>query len=737
MKYLKDLWDETRARAWESDPLELLRYRSNLLGADLRITNFGGGNTSAKFELPDPFSGKPVRVLAVKGSGGDLGSMGREGFALLHLDRFEQLRALYRGREHEDEMLAYYPLAAFGESRVAPSIDTPLHALLPFNHVDHLHPDWGIALAASAKGPAKLEEFNRRFGRHLVWLPWKRPGFELALWLRRAVDPLPECDGIVLGGHGLFTWGNTSRECYRNTLSVIDQLGEFVVEHQNRRGQRLFGGALHRVRADARAVAAEVLPCMRGILGSQRRAIAHYNDSPEVLAFVNARDAAPLARLGTSCPDHFVRTRIRPLYVDWNPEAEDAAGPSGLKEKIRAAAEKYREEYAAYYRSFAQPDSPAMRGADPSVLLIPGLGMFTFGKSKTEARITGEFYLNAIHVMAGATSLGEASPAPATLPQAARPEDSALFSCFDNYVALPPAEAFRIEYWALEEAKLRRQPPEKEFSRKIFLVAGGASGIGRATALRLAELGAHVMVADQNAPAASEAAAEAASRTSPEAVACCSMDLVERASIAAALRETALRFGGLDGVVNTAAVFLAPDASGNLSDEQWRKTLDINITGNHLLVDEARKIFCAQGLPAVVVLTGSANAVVPKWGSEAYDVSKSAVSHLVRELAVGLAPLVRVNAIAPATVVEGSTMFPRDRVLASLKKYQIAFREDEATEELRHKLAEFYAQRTLTKQAITPRDCAEAICWLASDRSAKTTGHLIPVDGGLSEAFLR
>lgn len=770
MKYLRDLWDETKARQWENDPLELLRYRSNLLGADLRLTNFGGGNTSAKFELPDPFTGQPARVLGVKGSGGDLGSMGREGFSLLYLDRFEQLRARYRGREYEDEMVGYYPLAAFGESRVAPSIDTPLHALLPFKHVDHLHPDWGIALAASANALGKLEEFNRRFGRRLVWLPWKRPGFELALWLRRTVDSHPECDGLILGGHGLFSWGNTSRECYLNSLTLIDQLGEFVLEHQQRRGKRLFGGPRYLAqqasgagtdargtgvspvsghgqdgRATARALAAEILPCLRGGLASDRRVIAHFNDSPELLEFVNAHDAVALARLGTSCPDHFVRTRIRPLYVDWNPEVEDAAA---LKGKIRAGTEKYREEYAAYYRTFAKPDSPPQRGADPSVVLIPGLGMFTFGKNKTEARITGEFYVNAIQVMAGATSLGEEGPSsgaagtpegrpPGPLPQAPRPEDSALFGSYDNYVALPLAEAFGIEYWTLEVAKLRRQPPEKEFSRKIFLVVGGGSGIGRTTALRLAEQGAHVMIADKDTNAASETAGEAARLASAEAAACCALDLVERASIAAALRETVLRFGGLDGLINTAAVFLPPDASGRFPDEQWRKTLDINITGNYLLVDEAKKIFLAQGLPAVVVLTGSANAVVPKWGSEAYDVSKSAVSHLVREFAVGLAPLVRVNAIAPATVVEGSTMFPRERVIASLTKYQIAFREDDSTEGLRSKLADFYAQRTLTKRPISPRDCAEAICWLASDRAAKTTGHLIPVDGGLTEAFLR
>ena len=734
MKYLKNLWDESQARVWANDPLQLLRYRSNLLGADLRITNFGGGNTSAKFDQPDPFTDKSVRVLAVKGSGGDLGSMGKEGFAVLSLDRCDDLQRIYRGRDFEDEMVAYYPLAAFGRSPVAPSIDTPLHALLPFEHVDHLHPDWGIALAASANGTQKMEEFNQRFGHRLVWLAWQRPGFDLALRLRAAVEANPGCDGIVLGGHGLFSWGGTSRECYINSLTIIDQLGEFVLEHQERRGIHLFAGQQYKPRTDAREIAAEILPYLRGKLATSHRAIAHYNNSDEVMEFVNSREAEPLARLGTSCPDHFVRTRIRPLHLNWDPERESV---DQLKEKLRAGAEAYREEYAAYYRTFAQPGSPALRDANPSVVLVPGVGMFTFGKSKKEARITGEFYANAIHVMAGATSLGEGKVPPALLPQAPRPEDSPLFTSHDNYVALPLSEAFRIEYWVLEEAKLRRLPPEKEFSRQIFLVVGGGSGIGRVTAQRLLERGGHVMIADKDVKAASEAAEQVAAPDSREAVACCRIDIADRASVSAALKETVLRLGGIDGVINTAAIFLPPDSSGHLRDSQWRKTLDINVTGNYLLVDEAHSIMVSQGLPAVVVLTSSANAVVPKWGSEAYDVSKAAVSHLVRELAISLAPRVRVNGISPATVVKGSTMFPRDRVLASLARYNIGYNADESTEELRNKLARFYAQRTLTHEPIDPVDCAEAILFLASDRSRCTAGHLIPVDGGLKEAFLR
>lgn len=730
MKYLQDLWDEKQAEQWKDNPLELLRYRSNLLGADLRITNFGGGNTSSKFELPDPFTGKPVRVLAVKGSGGDLGSIGKHGFAILYLERLEQLQSLYRGAEYEDEMVSYYPLSAFGENRVAASIDTPLHAFLPFDHVDHLHPDWAIALAASANGKAKLQEFNERFGHHLVWLPWQRPGFELGLMLKDAVKANPGCDGIVLGSHGLFTWGNTQRDCYRNSITIIDHLGEFILEHQRRSGKSV----QYRAREDARAVAASILPYLRGKLATKQRSIAHYIDTPEVLEFVGSGEAPALARLGTSCPDHFVRTRIRPLYIDWNPQTEDG---NRLKEKIAEGAEIYRKEYGDYYHSFAQPQSPALRDPNPSVVLIPGLGMFTFGKNKQEARITGEFYVNAIHVMSGATALETNGAGKGSFPQARRPEDSQNFASFKNYVALPHKEAFRIEYWALEEAKLQRMPPEKEFSRKVFLVVGAGSGIGRLTAIRLAERGGHVMIADRDEKAAADSAAEAARAGSKEAAASCVLDLANRASIASALNETVLRFGGIDGVINTAAIFLAPDAKGHLPDEQWRRTLDINVTGNYLLADEARKVFLEQSLPAVIVLTSSANAIVPKRGSEAYDVSKTAVNHLIRELAVGMAPLVRVNGIGPATVVVGSAMFPRDRLIASLSKYEIPFGEDEPTESLRSKLAEFYARRTLTRLPITPQDCAEAICWLASDRSAKTTGHVIPVDGGLAEAFLR
>jgi rhamnose utilization protein RhaD (predicted bifunctional aldolase and dehydrogenase)/NAD(P)-dependent dehydrogenase (short-subunit alcohol dehydrogenase family) len=733
-RYLQNLWDLGEEGKRASDPLELLRYRSNLLGADLRITNFGGGNTSSKFTLPDPLTGQAVRVLAVKGSGGDLRSMGPSGFAVLYLDKLEQLIARYRGEAHEDEMVAFYPLCAFGENRVAASIDTPLHAFLPFDHIDHLHPDWAIALAASANGRRKLDELNARYSRHIVWVPWQRPGFELGMMLRRTVAEHPGCDGILLGSHGLFTWGTTQHECYVNSLRTIDQMGEFVEEHARASRRPLFGGAVVAATADRESVVAAILPSLRGLVSSNRRVVAHVDPSDDAVTFANSRWAAELCQLGTSCPDHFLRTRICPMFVPWNPEHEDAAR---LLQRIGEQIGRYRDEYVAYYRSCAQDDSPSLRDSNPSVVVIPGLGVFGFGKDKREARITTEFFANAVHVMAGATALEGEEAGLATLPQARTPEQATGFKSFHNYVALPRSEAFRIEYWALEEAKLQRMPPEREFSRKIAFVVGGGSGIGRETALRLAQLGAHVVVADRDEVLAGAAWTDAQKLSSPEMGMAAAVNLSSRESIAAALRRTSLAFGGVDIVINTAAIYPTPDPSRTDADATWANTLHVNVTGNYVLAEEAARVLRAQNLPGSMVFTSSANAIVPKSGSEAYDVSKAAVNHLIRELAIGLGPLVRVNGIAPATVIAGSAMFPRDRVTVALKKYGLAFNDDEPTEALRTKLAAFYAKRTITREPILPRDCANAICWLAGDASAKTTGHVIPVDGGLPEAFSR
>ena len=729
---LKDLWDEQRARSLGNNQLALLRYRSNLLGADLRITNFGGGNTSSKFELPDPFSGAPVRVLAVKGSGGDIGSITESGFAILYLERLEQLKNLYRGEAQEDEMVRYYPLSAFGENKVSASIDTPLHAFLPFPHVDHLHPDWAIALAASANGKTKLEEFNRQFGRKIIWLPWQRPGFELGLQLEQAVRENPGAEGMILGGHGLFTWGNTQRKCYWNSVRTIDQMGEFVLEHQKKKSV-LFGGAACSSAIERTTLATRILPALRGAVSSNRRVIGHYTDHEDALAFVNSNWALQLSALGTSCPDHFLRTRVCPMFVAWDPQKEQL---DTLKTRIHEQAGRYRADYKKYYETFSNQDSPKLRDTNPSVVLIPGLGLFGFGRNKKEARITTEFFINAIHVMAGATAL-EDGPAPEPVPQARTAEQTKQFAQFHNYVALPRSEAFRIEYWALEEAKLQRMPAEADFSRKIALVVGGASGIGRELVALLARKGAHTVVADFDGAGAEKAAHDAAAVSSPEQVAYIGADLGNANSLAEAVNFTIAQFGGLDCVVNTAAIYPVSGPGAELTEAQWANTFLLNVIGNYLLARGTDWAFRDQNLPCSIVLTSSANAVVPKKGSEAYDTSKAALNHLVRELAIQLGPLVRVNAIAPATVVAGSTMFPRDRVMQSLEKYKIPYRQGEDTETLRSKLADFYAQRTLTQKPILPEDCARAMVWLLSEESAKTTGHIIPVDGGLPEALLR
>ncbi len=729
LRYLEDRWDEKIARGL-SEP-ELLRYRSNLLGSDLRITNFGGGNTSSKITQIDPLTKNEEEVLWIKGSGGDLGSIKLAGLAALYQEKLQGLENAYRGAEFEDEMVDMYPICAFGKSTVAASIDTPLHGFLPHRHIDHLHPDWGIALAASANGRERMEEFNRQFEHHLIWVPWQRPGFELAMMLRRAVQDAPNCDGVVLGGHGLFTWGDTQRECYENTISIIDQLGQFVVEHVDKRGAGLFGGAQHEPLQNRRDLALDVFPFLRGRVSAVRRLIGNFSDLPEVLRFVNSAEAEKLAHLGTSCPDHFIRTKVRPLFVPWKP----GGNGQGLREQIDSALQNYRKEYAEYYHAYARPDSPAMRDANPTVVLIPGIGMFSFGKSKTEARLTGEFYTNAIHVMEGATALGNGKT-PDTLPQAGPAAPTSAFTVHSNYVALPPSEAFRIEYWQLEEAKIRRQPPEKELSRQIVLIVGGGSGIGREAALLAAERGAHVVIADRDSEAAGKVAEEAKLIAGKEGSIAVSVDIRRRDVIRQSLRDLVNTYGGLDVVINTAALFPS-SADGNITDEQWGVTLDINVTANYLLADEAAHILRDQNLDASIVLTSSANAVVAKRGSEAYDVSKAALSHLVRELAISLSPKIRVNGISPATVIKGSTMFPRDRVMASLKKYQIAYDETASDEELRTLLAEFYAKRTLTHRPIDPRDCAEAILFLAGPKSPCTTGHIVPVDGGLTEAFLR
>lgn len=717
------LWDD--AKAASLDPVERLVYRSNLLGSDQRITNTGGGNTSSKIIETDPVTGDEVEVLWVKGSGGDLRTSKRANFSSLYMDRLNSLKPIYdraepKGvkTEAEDRMVSFYPHCTFNLNPRASSIDTPLHAFVPGRHVDHMHPNAVISIAAARRSEELTQEI---FGGDLGWVPWMRPGFELGLAMERMVEEQPGLKGIVMGQHGVINWAEDDRECYELTLELIDRAARFIEERD--RGEATFGGTKHASLDEAArdALLTELLPWLRGRLGSTSRMYATVHCDETMLRFVNSRDAGRLAELGTSCPDHFLRTKIKPLYVDWDPASGDVAG---LREKLEAGIEQYRLDYAAYYEACRRPDSPAMRDPNPTVVLVPGVGMIAWGKSKSESRVTAEFYNCAVEVMRGAEAI-------------------------DEYIALPQQEAFDIEYWALEEAKLKRMPPEKALARRIVLVVGAGNGIGRAVAHRLAEDGAHVVCADLDPDAAARTASELTDQyglgigVSGTGVSGCgpaidaTIDITDRASVRAAINRTILAYGGIDHVIVTAGVYLAPPDGDESVDAAWRKSFEVNVHGAYIACDEAARVFEQQGLTGSVVLTTSVNGVVPKSGSPAYDTSKAAANHLVRELAVKYAPNVRVNAVAPATVIAGSTMFPRERVMASLNKYAVQFDESESTEALRDKLAQFYADRTLLKQPITPEHQAQAVRFLLGEESARTTGQVMTVDGGLPEAFLR
>ena len=719
--YLRSRWDEAHAAAL--DPVGRLVYRSNLLGADARITNTGGGNTSSKLEMADPITGAPCEVLWVKGSGGDLRTATRANFASLYQDRLLALQDVYAGKPArgvktaaEDEMVAMYPHTTFGLNPRAPSIDTPLHAFIPFAHVDHTHPVAVIALATAADGPALTREV---YGDSVIWTDWQRPGFELGLEMQRVVREHPHAIGILMGGHGLINWADDDRACYERSLELIRRAQAFLDKRKN--GAPDFGGVQTKPLAEAerRDVLDEILPWLRGRVSAERRMIGTVQATPDVLAFVGSKDAARLAELGTSCPDHFLRTKIKPLFVGWNP----ADGVDRLKALLGDGLERYEADYAAYYDAHKHPDSPALRPSAPSVVLIPGVGMVAWGKTKSESRVTAEFYTAAIGVMQGAERVS-------------------------RYTALPRQEAFDIEYWLLEEAKLQRMPKEKKLARHVVAVIGAGSGIGREVVEQLVGEGAVVAAVDLHPEAAAAAADEITARvgmgigvagtglSGSGDVIGLGADMTDRAAVRQMISDIAYAYGGLDHLVVTAGYYPTPDADGDVSDGQWATAFAVNVTGPFIAVDEARRVWDAQGLGGSVVITTSVNAVVPKAGSFAYDTSKAAANHLVRELAVALAPGIRVNGVAPATVVEGSSMFPRDRVRASLAKYDVPFDDEMETDELRQRLAAFYAKRTLMNLPITPDDQAGAILCLLTSMQ-KTTGQIVSVDGGLSAAFLR
>jgi len=720
-------WDD--AKAASLDPVARLVYRSNLLGSDQRITNTGGGNTSSKLSERDPLTGQPVEVLWVKGSGGDLRTSTRENFSSLYQSKLIGLQSLYAVRADkglkapaEDDMVGMYTHATFNLNPRASSIDTPLHSFLPGKHVDHMHPNAIIAIAASANCEKLTKEI---FGGRMAYVPWMRPGFELGLAMQKIAKEQPKVRAIMMGQHGFISWADDDKQCYTDTLAFIEEASAYIEKKYAAKGgdAAAFGGAKYQTLDEAkrRATFAAILPWLRGQVSKEKRFIGTVQDDAKILRFVNSKDAARLAELGTSCPDHFLRTKIKPLYVDWNPQAEDVAA---LKAKLADGIAAYRKDYAAYYAACKHANSPAMRDPNPTVVLIPGLGMVAWGKDKSESRVTAEFYNCAVEVMRGAEAI-------------------------DKYIALPQQEAFDIEYWLLEEAKLKRMPAEKELARQVIVVIGAGSGIGKETAHRLVKEGAHIVAVDLNEAAAQATAKEIEAKygvgigVAGTGVSNCgpavglAANITDRASVRAMLDNVALAYGGFDSICVTAGIFVPSDTSGHIPDDKWALTFAINVTGSYVVGDEAAKTWKEQGLRGNLVLTTSANAVVAKKGSVAYDTSKAAANHLVRELAIELAPLVRVNGVAPATVVQGSAMFPRDRVIGSLAKYNIPYTDDEATDSLVKKLAQFYADRTLTKAPITPADQAEAYFLLVSQRLSKTTGQVITVDGGLHEAFLR
>ena len=726
-RHVNYAWDD--AKAASLDPVGRLVYRSNLLGSDQRITNTGGGNTSSKLQENDPLSDRRLEVLWVKGSGGDLRTSTREGFSSLYQEKLVGLKRTYaahpeRGLKSpaEDDMVGMYAHATFNLNPRAPSIDTPLHSFLPGRHVDHMHPNAIIAIAASAHCERLTQEI---FGGEMAYVPWMRPGFELGLAMQEIVTKSPNVRAIMMGQHGFISWADNDLECYEATLDFIERAAACIDSRYEAKGgdAAAFGGAKHAsLDGDGRrAVLSAILPWLRGRISGERRFIGTVHDDASVLRFVNSRDAARLSALGTSCPDHFLRTKIKPLLVDWDPQEGDIAA---LKSKLESGLEGYRRDYEAYYKKCRHPNSPAMRDPIPTVVLIPGVGLVAWGKDKSESRVTAEFYTCAIEVMRGAEAI-------------------------DRYVALPQQEAIDIEYWLLEEAKLRRMPPEKELARQVIIVVGAGSGIGRETALRLAREGAQIVCVDVNEGAAQATAGEITGKNgvgigvAGTGLSACgpaiglASNITDRASIRRMLDQVAIAYGGFDSICITAGVFSPSDATGRIPDDKWAHTFEINVTGSYLVADEAARTWREQGLRGNLVLTTSANAVVAKKGSLAYDASKAAVSHLVRELAVELAPLVRVNGVAPATVVQGSAMFPRERIVGSLAKYGIPFADGESTESLVAKLARFYADRTLIKAPIMPADQAEAYFLLVGQRLSKTTGQVIAVDGGLTEAFLR
>jgi rhamnulose-1-phosphate aldolase/alcohol dehydrogenase len=691
---LENLWDDTRAAGMSEE--EKLLYRSNLLGSDKRVTNYGGGNTSAKVMKEDPLTGAPVEVLYVKGSGGDIGTMAMDGFATLEMAKLVALKGRYRGVAFEDEMVAFLPHATWNLNPRAASIDTPLHAYVPRRHVDHVHPDAIIAIAASADSKRLTTEI---FGDEIGWLPWKRPGYELGLWLEAFCRENPDARGVVLEAHGLFTWADDAKACYATTLDVINR----AIAHFERATASVpaFGGQLFAPlpAEQRRSVAARLMPSIRGLVSGGRHMVGHFDDGDAVLAFVGGAEMERLAALGTSCPDHFLRTKIRPLVVPFDQATRDVDGAIAA---LPAAVERYRADYAAYYARCRHPDSPAMRDPNAVVYLVPGVGMITFAADKATARIAGEFYVNAINVMRNAEAVA-------------------------TYRGLPEQEAFDIEYWALEEAKLQRMPKPKSLAGRIAIVTGGAGGIGSATARRYLGEGACVVLADLDAEALETTRAALAQAYGADVVRATVVDVTDEAAVADAFAAMAVEFGGVDIVVSNAGIASsAPVADTSLA--LWERNMSILATGYFLVAREAFRLLKRQGIGGSIVFVASKNGLAASPGAAAYCTAKAAEIHLARCLALEGAPEgIRVNVVNPDAVLRGSKIWTGEWLDQRARTYNTD----------RAGLEEMYRERSLLKRSVFPEDVAEAAYFFAADVSAKSTGNILNVDAGNVQSFTR
>ncbi|CAN7206540.1 bifunctional rhamnulose-1-phosphate aldolase/short-chain dehydrogenase [Rhizobium sp. LjRoot30] len=690
---LADLWDDAKAAG--KNEAELLLYRSNLLGSDKRITNYGGGNTSAKALERDPLTGQPVEVLWVKGSGGDVGTIKLDGFATLYMDKLEALKGLYRGLEHEDEMVGYLPHCTFNLNPRAASIDTPLHAFVPKKHVDHMHPDAIIAIAASKNSRDLTQTI---FGSDIGWLPWKRPGFELGLWLEKFCKENPNARGLILESHGLFTWGDTAKECYETTVEIINKAINWL---EGEIKGEVFGGPKVKVLPadERRAVARQLMPVLRGLISADERKLGHFDDSQAVLEFVSSQQMEALAALGTSCPDHFLRTKIRPLVVDFDPAKPDVdATIAGLP----AALDAYRKGYAAYYERCKRADSPAIRDPNAVVYLVPGVGMLTFAKDKATARISGEFYVNAINVMRGASSVS-------------------------TYVGLPEQEAFDIEYWLLEEAKLQRMPKPKPLAGKVAFITGGAGGIGKATAHRLIRDGACVVIADIDANALAAAKEELCGVHGRDAAEGVMLDVTSEDQVIRAFDEAVTAFGGIDILVSNAGISSAsPFDETDLAT--WNRNISILATGYFLVSRQAFRLMKLQKTGGNMVFIASKNGLAASVNASAYCTAKAAEIHLARCLALEGAEFgIRINTVNPDAVLRGSKIWTGEWREQRAAAYNMS--PDE--------LEEHYRKRSMLKLGVYPEDVAEAVFFLASDLSAKSTGNIINVDAGNAQSFTR